>query len=249
MSAQTKTIAFFGASTGVGLAALKLSLATGHQCLVLLRKPSKFDPIFPPSSRPANLIIKEGNAHDENAVAACLSSPSDQSRLVDAIMFSIGAAPNWKGGIDDPDVCKKGIACLLSALKSLRQRGAAGDPFLVALSTMGHSRFGRDVALPMVPVYAAFVKVPGADKQVMEDRIIASGEKNWVVIRPSHLVDGAQPQKKVRVGVEDMEKGVESREIGYLISREDVGRWCFEEFLGSSAITKEYVRKAVSVTW
>ena len=35
MSSNTTTVAFFGASTGVGLSALKHSLAAGHHCIAL----------------------------------------------------------------------------------------------------------------------------------------------------------------------------------------------------------------------
>ncbi|KAL2206220.1 hypothetical protein CC79DRAFT_1322700 [Sarocladium strictum] len=250
MSVQTKTIAFFGASTGVGLAALEHSLDQGHTCIVLLRNPSKLDKHFPPTSRPSNLVIREGNAHDSKAVTACLTVPGNPTKLVDSVFTSIGAAPVSGGlSVSDPDVCKKGMTCLLDALKTLRSQGAVGDPLIVAISTISHSRFGRDIALLMIPIYKVFVSVPAADKQIMEDRLAASGEKNWVVVRPSHLTNGSRPDAPVRVGIEDLEKGIESREIGYSISREDVGRWCFEQLLKPGEVSKQYRNKAVSVTW
>lgn len=253
MSSSTRTIAFFGASTGVGLAALKKSLAQGHTCIVLLRTPSKLDAHFPPQTRPANLIIREGNAHDDAAVTSCLTvSNSQPPKLVDVVFTSIGAPPTITMGgftIADPDVCKKGMSCLLTSLTTLRSQGFTGSPRIIAISTMGHSRHGRDIALPMIPIYKLFVSVPAADKQVMEDRLGASGERNWVVVRPSHLVDGEQEEKEVRVGIEDIEKGVEKLEIGYTISREDVGRWCFEKLVQPKEVNWEYARKAVSVTW
>jgi nucleoside-diphosphate-sugar epimerase len=250
MSTQKKTIAFFGASTGVGLAALRHCLKQGYTCIVLLRTPSKLDAHYPPASRPSNLIIQEGNAHDSAAVTACLTIPGNPKKLVDAVFSSIGAAP-VSGGlrVSDPDVCKKGITCLLDALKTLRSQGATGDPLIVTISTISHSRFGRDIAWAMIPIYQVFVRIPAADKQVMEDRLVASGEKNWVVVRPSHLVDGERPKTPVRVGIEDIEKGVESREIGYTISREDVGRWCYENLLQPIEVRKQYRNKALSVTW
>lgn len=170
---------------------------------------------------------------------------------MDAVFTSIGAVPTSGGlSISDPDVCKKGISCLLDGLKTLRSQGiASGDPLIVAISTISHSRYGRDTALVMVPIYKVFVGVAAADKQVMEDRLVASGEKNWVVVRPSHLTDGAKPDRAVRVGIEDIQKGVESREIGYTISREDVGRWCYQNLLGPAEVRKQYMNKALSITW
>lgn len=250
MSVPTKTIAFLGASTGVGLATLKHSIAQGYTCIVLLRNPSKLDSHFDPASRPSNLIIREGNAHDTKAVTSCLTVPDQPKKLVDSVSFSIGGSPVSGGfSIDDPDVCKKGITCVLDSLKALRSQGATGDPLIVAVSTISHSRFGRDIALVMIPIYKVFVRVPAADKQIMEDRIAASGEKNWVIIRPSHLVDGEQPNSPIRVGIEDLKKGVESREIGYTISREDVGRWSFENLFQPAEVSKQYQNKAVSITW
>ena len=252
MTVTKRTLAFFGASTGVGLAALHLSVAEGHTCVALLRDPSKLDAVFPLSTRPSNLILKQGNAHDEAAVASCLTDPNEPQRLVDAISFSIGAVPvPLRMTIDDPDVCKKGMATVLVALKNLRSdKGAKGDPLIVAVSTIGHSRFQRDVALFMVPIYATFVRVPGADKQVMEDRIVESGEKNFVVVRASHLTDGErQGAAKVRVGIEDMQKGVEHTEIGVSISRREVGGWIFEKLLNVDEVEPQYRRKALSLTW
>lgn len=60
MGANSKTVAFFGASTGIGLSALKHTLAAGHNCIALCRTPSKLSAIFPPGV--PNLKIVEGNA-------------------------------------------------------------------------------------------------------------------------------------------------------------------------------------------
>ncbi|KAH8178756.1 NAD(P)H-binding domain-containing protein [Sarocladium implicatum] len=248
---SSRTITFFGASTGVGLATLKKSLAQGHTCIALLRTPSKLDSHFPPSSRPSNLIIHQGDAHDEAAVTSCLTVPGTHPpRLVDVIFTSIGAVPVKMGfSVSDPDVCKKGMKCLLESLTNLRSQGAVGSPRIVAISTISHSRHGRDIAIPMIPIYKLFVSVPAADKQVMEDLLVASSERDWVVVRPSHLVDGERSEREIRVGVEDIEKGVEKLEIGYSISREDVGRWCFEELMKVKEVKQEYRNKAVSLTW
>lgn len=238
-----KTIAFFGATGGCGLSLLKRSLSAGHTCIALCRTPSKLSAHFP--SAPANLIIKAGNAHDLASVAACLTVPDSPNRLVDAVSFSIGGAPDLRHlSIDDPDVCKKGMKTLLEALKNLREEGKVGRPLLSVISTTGISKHGRDVPLAFIPLYHVLLKAPHEDKKVMEAAVFASGER-FVVIRPSLLVDGEQPEKPVRVGVEDPESGWEKTEIGYTISREDVGRWIWEEVFEGEG----FEGKAVTITW
>lgn len=240
-----KTIAYLGASGGCGLGSLKLALADGHTCVALCRNPAKLEALFP--SNPPNLILKPGNAHDPDAVAACLVSPTDPTRLVDKVSFTIGGAFDaTKFTIDDPDVCKKGIASLLQALATLREKGVSGKPLLAVISTTGVSKHGRDVPLAWVPFYHYGLSVPHADKKVMEERLQASDER-YVAVRPSFLTDGAKPDRKVRVGVEDPEKGVEKKEVGYGISREDVGRWMYENLLNDE--NPQWDRKAVSITW
>ncbi len=243
---MTNTIAFFGASSGCGLFALKRAVEAGHTCIAMCRKPEKMDAHFP--SKPANLIVKAGNAHDVDSVAACLVSPHDPSAMVDMVHFSIGGAfdmMTWK--IDDPDVCKKGTDALLAAIEQLRAGGAAGRPLLAVVSTTGISKFGRDVPLLYTPMYRYMLKMPHDDKLVMEQKLVASGER-YILVRPSLLGDGAKPETRIRVGVEDPVNGFEVKKIGYNISREDVGRWNFENILSTEGPNK-FEGKAVSITW
>ncbi|EKV04755.1 NAD(P)-binding domain [Penicillium digitatum] len=241
MTSNIKSIAFFGASTGVGLAALKRTLAAGHICIALCRDPSKLTAIFPSESTP-NLKVIKGNAHDISTVSQCLLT--DNGCIVDVIVSTIGAKPRGMT-VDDPDVCKKGAATLLDALAQLRSTGITGNPHIVACGTVGFSRFGRDTPIAMVPIYYLFVKVPGADKVIMEDRFAQSGE-SFTVIRASHLVDG-ESDKTIRVGIEDPKTGPESRAVGYTISREDAGRWLAENLV--LKIDAKYVNKNVTVTY
>ncbi|KAH6892350.1 hypothetical protein B0T10DRAFT_528160 [Thelonectria olida] len=239
------TIAYLGASGGCGLGSLKLAVADGHTCIALCRNPAKLEALFP--DKPANLLIKPGNAHDPDAVAACLVNPADPSRLVDKISFTIGGLFDPKKfTIDDPDVCKKGIASLLSALDALRAQGSQGRPLLAVISTTGVSKHGRDVPLAFVPFYHYGLSVPHADKKVMEEKLQASSER-YVAVRPSFLTDGAKPDRKIRVGVEDPDAGIEKKEVGYAISRDDVGRWMYQNLL--NAENPQYERKAVGITW
>ncbi|KAJ6784034.1 hypothetical protein PWT90_00321 [Aphanocladium album] len=241
------TIAFIGASGGCGLAALQRAVAAGHTCIALCRKPEKMDTHFP--SKPANLVVLPGNAHDAASVSSCLVRPDDAARLVDAIHISVGGVLDLKTfTVDDPDVCKKATETVLAALKTLRdEKGCTGRPLYTVISTTGISRFGRDVPWGMLPMYKWMLHQPHADKEVMEKQLVESGER-VVMVRPSFLKDVAQPEKKIRVGVEDPTKGVEVKEIGYFISRDDVGRWVYENLL-EDPDKCQYEGKAVSISW
>lgn len=243
---STRSIAFLGATGGCGLSALKRSVAAGHTCIALCRTPSKMEAHFP--EKPTNLILKQGNAHDAIAVAEILLKPSDPTTMVDAVNFSIGGPVNMTNmTMDDPDVCKKGIAALLEAINTLRSNGVAGKPLIGVVSTTGISQHGRDVPLLFMPMYHIALKVPHADKKVAEEALFNSTER-FVLVRPSLLQDGEKPEKKIRVHVES-EKGIEQKEVGYFISREDVGRWMFENLLKDADQTNKYERKAVGLTW
>ena len=204
MSAQPKTVAFIGASGGIGLAILRQTLAAGHRCIALCRDPSKLTALFSyidpanPSSASQRLFLVKGNAHDIDAVSQCLVVPSgngQQSRLVDVVVSSIGGKMVLsKMALDDLNVCEKGMSTLLEAIALLRARGVASNtsieqtPRIVAVSTTGISEHGRDVPLAFMPMYHGLLRVPHADKRAMENRLVSSGEL-YVLVRPSLLTD------------------------------------------------------------
>ncbi|KAJ8107986.1 hypothetical protein ONZ43_g6562 [Nemania bipapillata] len=240
---QVQTVAFFGASGGVGLAALKKTLASGRQCVALCRKPAKLAAILPPESNP-NLKIVQGNAHDIAAVSTCLLARPGV--LVDQIISTIGGAfVLSKMTIDDPEVCRKGAAVLLEALANLRRDGAVGQPHIVVCSTTGLSRFGRDIPIAMIPLYHILLKVPHEDKIIMENRLVSSGEE-FTIVRPSFMVSEEETAKKVRVGVEDPKTGRESVAIGYTISKSDAGIWIAENLVLKKH--EQYSKKITMIT-
>lgn len=243
MATQRKTVAFLGASTGVGLSALKHTLAEGHRCIALCRTPSKLTAIFPPERNP-NLQVVQGNAHDTAAVSKCLVA--EDGKLVDEIISTIGGKFIMsKLTIDDSQACRKGMATLLEALAQLRSSGVTGEPHIVVCSTTGMSHFGRDVPYVMMPLYHILLKVPHEDKRVMEDRLVESGEA-FTIIHASWLVDG-ETSKQIRIGVEDPKTGRESTAIGYTISREDAGKWVADNLV--LHLDRKYVNKIVMVTY
>ncbi|KAK8079222.1 hypothetical protein PG994_003029 [Apiospora phragmitis] len=246
MSNETKTVAFFGASGGTGLSALKHTLQAGHQCIALCRYPAKLTAIFPPETT-ANLHVVEGNAKNAADVAECLLKEADGSSLVDEIVFTVGAKPILhKLTLDDPSVCRTAMACVLTAVADLRAtKGATGRPHIVACSTTGVSKHGRDYPIALYPVYGWMLKVPHIDKNAMEHALRDSGE-TYTIVRPSLLSDG-ETDKPIRVGVEDFKEGRLSEAIGYSISREDTGKWIAQHLLLQKKA--DYVNKAVMVTY
>ncbi|EPS26815.1 hypothetical protein PDE_01754 [Penicillium oxalicum 114-2] len=242
MDSAPKTIAFFGASNGVGLAALQHSLAAGIQCTALCRTPSKLETIFPADSTP-NLRIIQGNAHDIQAVSDCIRA--DDGNLVDMIITTLGSRPVMPTlRLEDPKCCRKGAATLTEAISQLRNQGAVGKPYIVLFSTTGISRYGRDYPLALFPIYGWLLKEAHTDKEITEQCIMESGEA-FTIVRGSLLTNG-ETEKAVRVGIEDPQTGRESCAIGYFISREDSGRWVAENLIMKKP--KEYENKILMIT-
>ncbi|KAJ5396452.1 hypothetical protein N7509_004565 [Penicillium cosmopolitanum] len=242
--ASTKTIAFIGASTGVGLSALKHAVAAGYQCTALCRVPSKLSSIFPSESTP-NLKIIEGNALDIKAVSQCLDAGN--GKLVDFIVSTIGSRPvwaKWKMSIEDPTVCQNAMANVLEALAQLRNAGLTGNPHIIPFSTTGMSKYGRDYPIVLAFFYLVLLKVPHEDKQAMEDKLINSGE-SYTIVRGSLLTNG-ETTRTVRVGIEDDKTGRESEAIGYTITREDAGKWVLENLV--SQRDEKYQNKILMIT-
>lgn len=147
--------------------------------------------------------------------------------------------------VDDPKVCRIGMAVLLDALAQIRSEGATGKPLIILFSTTGMPRFGRDYPLVLYPLYVIGLKIPHEDKKIMEDKLADSGE-DFTIVRASLLVDD-ESDTPVRVGIEDPKPGREHEEIGYTISREDSGKWIVENLLVTRV--PRYVNKIASITW
>lgn len=249
---SSKTILFLGATGGCGASALRRSLDAGHACIALARTPSKLTDIYSADKYP-NLTVVQGNAHDSSAVATSLVNPTDPTRLVDIVIFSIGGAFQFsKLTIDDPTVCHRGIVALLDGLAAARKKvgNPNARPRITATSTTGISRFGRDVPLGLVPLYYVMLKVPHEDKLKMEAELYTQGgrgmQERWTIVRPTLLTDG-KAEGKFKVGVEDPVNGWETNAPGYTISRDGVGAWIFENIIQQQDDEK-WVRKAVTLS-
>lgn len=247
-----QAIAFLGATGGCGLATIARSLSASHACVALCRTPSRLTTSLErlyPGTPTSTLTIIEGNALDEAAVSRALTHPADPSRLVDVVVFSIGGAFDAKKLTnDDPNVCEKAMKVLLSALDGLVEKTGGKYPRVIAVSSTGISDKGRDVPLLVVPLYHMLLSAPHEDKRRMEGLLRGGRGREWTLVRPALLKDGvSKAGTEIRVGVENFDTGVvERREVGYIITRDDVGRWMFENLVEGGG--EEYLRKAVSLT-
>ncbi|KAK3313373.1 hypothetical protein B0H66DRAFT_565949 [Apodospora peruviana] len=245
MSTSTKTVLFLGATGGVCLSALRRSLAAGHTCIALCRTPSKLtNQLTTAETSSPNLLIEQGNAQDVDSLVRCLTKTAS----VDTVLSSIGGAFSIsKMNIDDPKTCEVGMNALVEAIRRTKLH-----PHIIAVSSTGISDAGRDIPLPMVPLYHVLLKAPHKDKKNMETALIKSGEPRWTIVRPSFYTDGPETDGQVRAGVEDLagQPKFESKAIGYSISRLDVGKWIFENLLrAGEADVRKYTQKAVMITY
>ncbi|KAK4098915.1 hypothetical protein N658DRAFT_476277 [Parathielavia hyrcaniae] len=226
------------------------------------------------STLPANLHLVEGNAHDADILTRCLrfTPPSDHhdtsssllpgaaaanahTHAVDTVIFSIGALPTLTG-MSDPHVCEKGMTALLAAIRRVQVQEEEDNKIrLVAVSSTGISAHVRDVPLLFLPLYKVLLRTPHRDKMAMERLVMGSGGGGgvdggveWTIVRGSLYTSGPATEGLVREGMEDPVSGaVEGgTPIGYTISREDVGKWVFENVVEGG---KRWVGKAAVITY
>ncbi|KAF3065843.1 putative fungal specific transcription factor domain-containing protein [Daldinia childiae] len=245
-SSNTKLIAFMGASGGIGLGALTRALAAGHTCIALCRTPSKLTDRFPADQFP-NLKIVQGNAHDAAAVVQCLVVGTQP---VDAIVSTIGGVLQFsRMTLDDPHVCEKGMSALLAAISLVRESHPSlhWRPRVAVVSTCGISQSARDVPILFVPMYKIMLRVPHEDKIAMEKLLVEGAGKcgyTYSIVRPSFLVDEAAPRREIRVGLGD------APAVGYVISRDDAGRWIYENLLDGKGVKGGmYEDTIATITW
>lgn len=165
--------------------------------------------------------------------------------MVDEIIFTIGSGFSMANmGMEDAHVCENGITVVLDAIADLRRAGVSGNPHIVVFSSTGISKFGRDIPALMVPFYYT-LKTPHEDKVALENKVAGSGA-SFTIVRASLLVNG-ESKKKVRVGLEDPKHGVESKAIGYTISREDAGKWVAQNLILEKKL--RFVNKTATITY
>jgi hypothetical protein len=264
----TPTLAFFGATGGCAGSALADALKSGYTAKALVRTPSKLTTTLqetwgvPASAIDAHLTIVQGAVSDTSAVRETLLI---NGSIADRILYGIGGTPIFNNSlitpfsISDPQVCATGMRAVIDAADALTQSGK--KPMLLVVSTTGISRLQRDVPLYWLWFYRWCLPIMHKDKRVTEDLVAEATEglpgdgkkpfAHTVVVRPTHLVDGASKgMDSIRTGWEGMVEqlpGEPGPEMGFAISRADVGLWMFEELIARDP-TAQWAGKAVTLT-
>lgn len=171
----------------------------------------------------SHLTITEGDVLN---VENCKEALTRNGRTADIIISGVGTYP--KGS--EITLCTNAVKNILSALRILK---SPKKPLFVAISSTGITTTGpRDVPLLLTPMYHIMLANPHKDKKNMEAAVVEHAESTgsvisgYVLIRPSLLTNGkAQGGQKVKIG-SDAEP-----QVGYTISRDDVGLWMFENLL------------------
>lgn len=267
---QTQTVAFLGATGGCTLPVLERTLKSGNHATALARNPEKLRKLLvethsvPESLVASNLRIIAGSASDTSAVRNLLVASPQQKTLVDTLVSGIGSLPkvNWSNPLkpftlEDPHVTETAMRSVEQGLKSLIAEGYRSGreerPLVVAISTTGVSKQKRDVPVAFLPFYHWALAVPHKDKRIMEDMVVAAKKegiiRDYVLIRPSLLVDGqVKGLYSVRAGWEsdDGTSQGPGPAVGYVITKEDVGAWIWEEAVQKN---NQWKGKAVSLTY
>ena len=264
-SSQPKqTIMVLGSTGGCTLNFTIRALQEGHQVSALVRSANKLTTLLKEnavtSSELKNLTIVEGNSKNETDMVKALQI---NGQVVDLIESGIGARPTFKNlipSIEDPNICENTMTTLFKALSAIRVSAPSAykRPILIGISTTGISEYGRDLPLPMIPVYAALASQPHKDKKLMEKMIKTEGSKEdsllsgWCIVRASFLEMGTKNVgwENLRVGVEEYGKPMPKSAIGWVISRPDVGRWIYAALVKDEAgiMRQRYLNHCVGIT-
>jgi len=161
--------------------------------------------------------------------------------------------------LDNPTICQDGMSAVLNALQqppahSYHSEPAINKPLVLAISSTGLYRGGeddpRDLYIPMLIMYKCLLGGPHKDKIAMEDVLTAAAGSDvnsdaksnplcdYIVVRGALFNDQPAEAKPLRAGypkrVPGVGEGVKWGDvagpaIGCGVSREDVGRWVWEE--------------------
>ncbi|EWG53478.1 hypothetical protein FVEG_11903 [Fusarium verticillioides 7600] len=257
MHQEKPTIACFGATGGCVATALESALREGFYCTAFVRNPDKLrNVLITQKGIPSDIVdryltVHRGDVKDPTAVAQALVSPTNAKFVVDFILSGVGSRPRFDWSITRPlplqdrTICEDTIKVIYTALSNLSASGITGTissqkPLLVAVSAAGCGR-KRGIPLPVYLPYHYVVGGPLADKKKMENLILEDGGRHvrdFVLMRPLILTDGkAKGDGQLKVG---WEWGVVSDEhsvkelgpkIGYLMSKEDLGKWVFDHVI------------------
>ncbi|KAL4869406.1 hypothetical protein BDV12DRAFT_168091 [Aspergillus spectabilis] len=266
------TLAFFGATGGCTLACLAPALQAGYNCIALVRTPAKLTNLLitrgiSPSTLSSHLTLIEGSTTDKEAVHRTLYP--DNLPPVSMIISGVGGAPDFSSPLHPKfvgkTICQDTVRNIFDCLRSMHspEDPEQSKPVLVVISTTGLTE-KRDIPLAMVPLYKWGLKIPHADKEVMEKLILEEVGRpahervvrSHIVVRPSWLNDGVSQKEKVRAlkgqgEGQNTSVGISCPFVGYTISREDVAGFMFgvvEGLENEKADGRQYFGSFVSIS-
>ncbi|KAL2810900.1 hypothetical protein BJX63DRAFT_400854 [Aspergillus granulosus] len=262
------TLAFFGATGGCTIACLTPALQEGYNCVALARTPKKLTDMLTArgvsqSTISSHLTIVEGSTTDLSAVIRTIFPANLPPASM--ILSGVGGVPDFSNPLHPKfigkTICQETMRNILNALREMHTSNP--KPVLVAISTTGITK-ERDIPLAMVPFYKWGLKVPHADKEVMEGLVFEEMAKpaaervlsDFVMIRPSLLTSGQSQPGKVRVlkgkgEGQNTAVGVACPFVGYTICRDDVGVFMYglvKELEGELVGKEGYFGSVVSIS-
>ena len=159
-------ITIFGASRGVGRAAVDAAIAAGHSVTAFARSEGTL-----PSSAATSII---GDVFDRSAVDRALAE-------ADAAIVALGVSPG-KGAKTPEDVCSRGTQTVIAAMTS----AAIGRLLVVTSFGVGATR--ELTPFPFSLIAKTVLKGIMNDKELQERDVRASGLQ-WTIVQPLGLTD------------------------------------------------------------
>jgi len=160
-------IAIFGASRGVGRAAVDAALAAGHTVTALARNTSSL----------------EGTA--ATVVAGDVLDAATTGRVLDganAVLVALGVSPGQRATTPE-DVCSRGTNTILAEMRS------RGIDRIAIVTSYGVGETKKLTPFPFSVIAKTLLKGIMADKELQEEAVRRSGTR-WTIVQPLGLTDG-----------------------------------------------------------
>lgn len=169
-----------GASRGVGLEAVRLGLALGHDVRALARSAGRMAPH-------PRLERRAGDAADPAALAAALEG-------VDSVIQALGMAPGLRRAVMPVSLFSDTTRILVGAM------ARAGVRRLVAVTGFGAGDSRASLSPPERALHRLLLG-PVYDDKDRQEAIIRASPLDWLIVRPTILTNGP-PTGRCRVLVE-----------------------------------------------
>ena len=210
-----RRVLIVGATGGTGQQLVRQALERGYAVTALVRTPAKMTVVHP------QLTVMPGDVLDEAAVARAV-------RGQDAVVSALG----HRRYLGPTRILSNGTRNLVRAMQAHGVRRLICETSLGIGDSAG--RMGVYYTFFVIPLILPFYFW---DK-TRQERVIASTDLEWIIVRPGALTNGA-PRGRYRHGGR-----VGSVVQTVRISRADVAAFMLDQLTGQS-----YLRTAVGVSW